>query len=83
MPRTPGESRPISVRAPDSLHERIERLAEKEGITKSQMVLTMLEVQVEYAERAEVHVPAVVMDALPRRQGLRVAMPAGVVKPMI
>jgi len=76
------ESRPISVRAPADLHERIESLAERDGVTKSQWVITALEIQVEANESADIHTPSVVRDSLPSRVGLRVRMPEGVVRPM-
>lgn len=45
--------KPIYIRAPDELHARVARLAEKAGLSINGWVLTRLTLAVERAEAAE------------------------------
>ena len=70
------EARPISVRAPRQIHQRLEAAAARAGVTKSAWILAALLTQLDEDE-AVVHVPEAVAEALPRRIGSRIAMPSG------
>jgi hypothetical protein len=50
--KTMAESRPISVRAPKEVHDRIEAAAYRAFCTKSEWVLAALDEQLELDERA-------------------------------
>jgi hypothetical protein len=67
----------VTVRLPDDVNIRLMKAIDKLGCTKTEFVLTAIELQLE-AEEAK-HVPAVIRAAMPRRSGALMSMPEGIV----
>ena len=68
----------LSFRAEPSLRVRVERAAERAGVTKAEWLRAAIEVVLEDDERGSAgHTPTQVLEATPRRMGTRVYVPSG------
>ena len=73
-------NRALTARASEEIHERVEAQATRLGISKASYIYeaVMLAVEGDEEAQAEIHIPAAVEQALPRRgQRGGVRMPAG------
>jgi hypothetical protein len=69
---------PISARAPEDIHTRIEAAAARVGISKSEWILEAVRMVLEDEERSLTpRAPAAVEEATPRIRNGRIALPRG------
>ena len=67
----------VTIRVTEDVNARLVKAANKLGCTKTEFVLTALEIALEREEAR--HLPRAIAAAMPRRSGERVILPEGIV----